>query len=38
MIAWLMIAGLVGGMTWIFCFLAVVLVRWLRRDADNESR
>ncbi len=37
MIAWLMIAGLIGGMTWFSCFLAVVLVRWLRKD-DDESR
>ena len=37
MFAWLMIALLVGGMTWLFCFLAVVLVRWLRRG-DDESR
>jgi len=37
MIAWLMIACLVGGMTWFSCFAAVVLVRWLRRG-DDESR
>ena len=37
MMAWLMIALLVGTMTWMFCALSVVLVRSLRIVCNKEE-
>ena len=37
MMAWLMIALLVGTMTWMFCALSVVLVRSLRIARNKEE-
>ena len=37
MMAWLMIALLVGTMTWVFCALSVVLVRSLQIARDKEE-
>lgn len=37
MMVWLMIALLVGTMTWVFCALSVVLVRSLRIVCEKEE-